>query len=959
MKTKLGWESFHDNINRLAVLFFTAIFMLCHAGQGDSSRRLTLKPASKSQWIWSHFDLHFSMDRQGPMQNAFFRYSFNLDKTVQTAELFLGVRLPGSRVFVNGKQVAIAPLQQPRKQLMADRYWLQKELHDGRNVLAIEVVNTCEDKREQKSCGLIFLCKLAFEDGTVQYLHSGAAVKAVTDTPPADWIQPEFDDSAWPEAMEMGDAATERWRQMGDTMRFFATDEERQAFQEELKRDAILEPSIAATIAKEPEPQVCIDWKNGLPIIRNHAEEILPIRRIGLHFNSPYDGYDFICNSYGIGLDLLEIRLSRSYWQGEGKYDFSEFALLASRVLRCNPQARLMVGLSFEHLREWCRKHPDEVINYATGDIIPNSDDMLGRPLEPSPASRLFRAETDRIIQAFGKYIQSQPWSKRVVGVAMHYGVYSEWQWYGSNKNMPDTGKAMTTAFREWLTRKYGSDSALQKAWHNPAATIQDALPPTSEQRWGKHQFLRDPATEQAVMDYYDCMQDELADLMIALGTSMKRNLPGRICGCYYSYQNMPRPPEGMKSREERILASGAIDWFMAPNDYNPESRSPGGTGLTRVRNSIIRRFNKLGIFEADIRTHIAENSEKLLRLKNLDETVACLRRDFCCTIFDRGGIQLHQFGGNGPFRSGPDWFNDSGIIEELARNIAVQKKVREITGMDWHQDIVVVSDFNQFVHHGYPVQDFLMNYTLVWWPMYALYNTGYCFDYVDIKDYFLDKRPHKIVIFLHPFSFTDEQRQELARRMRGSSTTVIWTYAPGFVTEDGFSETAMAELTGMRMKADFRKLPLKLDREAGKTSWNVWNPYQKIVHEETPRFSCIDQSVKVKGRWSDDGGIAFAEKQMDGWRSVFIGIPLSQASYWTELLKEYGGWQYVEPGVIVRCNSKLMMVHVGKGGNYRVSLPRKAVKASDMFTGETVGQNCDSFTLSSRTCHTWLLRLD
>ena len=524
---------------------------------------------------------------------------------------------------------------------------------------------------------------------------------------------------------------------------------------------------------------------------------------------------------------------------------------------------------------------------------------------------------------------------------------------------MPNTGKAMTTAFREWLTRKYGSDSALQKAWHNPAATIQDALPPTSEQRWGKHQFLRDPAIEQAVMDYYDCMQDELADLMIALGTSMKRNLPGRICGCYYSYQNMPRPPEGMKSREERILASGAIDWFMAPNDYNPESRSPGGTGLTRVRNSIIRRFNKLGIFEADIRTHIAENSEKLLRLKNLDETVACLRRDFCCTIFDRGGIQLHQFGGNGPFRSGPDWFNDSGIIEELARNIAVQKKVREITGMDWHQDIVVVSDFNQFVHHGYPVQDFLMNYTLVWWPMYALYNTGYCFDYVDIKDYFLDKRPHKIVIFLHPFSFTDEQRQELARRMRGSSTTVIWTYAPGFVTEDGFSETAMAELTGMRMKADFRKLPLKLDREAGKTSWNVWNPYQKIVHEETPRFSCIDQSVKVKGRWSDDGGIAFAEKQMDGWRSVFIGIPLSQASYWTELLKEYGGWQYVEPGVIVRCNSKLMMVHVGKGGNYPVRLPQKAAKASDMFTGETVGQNCDSFTLSSRTCHTWLLRLD
>ena len=105
MKKDIGWEVFHENMNRLAVLFFTAILMICHAGQGDSSRRLTLKPASKSQWIWSHFDLHFSMDRQGPMQNAFFRYSFNLDKTVQTAELLMGVRLPGSRVFVNGKIV--------------------------------------------------------------------------------------------------------------------------------------------------------------------------------------------------------------------------------------------------------------------------------------------------------------------------------------------------------------------------------------------------------------------------------------------------------------------------------------------------------------------------------------------------------------------------------------------------------------------------------------------------------------------------------------------------------------------------------------------------------------------------------------------------------------------------------------------------------------------------------------
>ena len=922
--------------------------------------KLFKEPISKARWIWSPFDTRFSYFRTTRMQDAYFRLAFRLDQPVKKAELLVGFCLPG-KVYINGKLIPTTPFPQPNTQLRADKYIIGEALKIGENVLAIECVNQTEDK----SCGLIFLGEIELADGKKVLLASDQNVKTRKDAPIAGWLQSGFDASSWAPAMEMGDASTGRWMNMGYPIRYFTTDAEKKAYYEGLLAAEKLSSELEKKLAEEPATQAAITWRNGLPDIDVNGQKFLPVRRIGLHFAAPYDGYDFVYKTAGIGLDLLEISVgdayaSSSYWKASGKYDFSSMNMEIARLLALNPNAHFFVDLYFAAMTQWCKDHPDEVIQYATGPIDPNSDEMTGRPLRPSPASLRFREEMCRILKSLSEYIASRPWGKRVIGIKIDYGVYGEWQYYGSNQNMPDTGKAMTAAFRKFLRNKYQTDDALRKAWNKPAAAIDTALPPTASDRWGEHHFLRNPAVSRYIMDYYDCMQNEMADLMIIAGKTVKQYLPGRLCGAYYSYHTRPNTPEGMKIMEEKILASGAIDFFMAPNDYNNETRGIGGTGETRVRSSIMQRFGKLGILEADIRTHISETGEQCIQLKNEEETTAVMRRDFCNTIFDKSGIQLHQFGGEGPYRGGPDWFNSPGIIAEIKKDLAVLKVVREIPNMQWKQDIVVVGNNSEFAHHGYPVQDLQNNDYFVWWQRWALYSSGYAFDYLDIKDYFLSKEKYKIVVFLEPFTFSTSERKELLAKLRNSGATVIWLYAPGFVTENGFSEKAMEELTGIKLTAKFDKLPMKINLPDGsliQVTNNYVNPPQ--AHKESPRIACEDKNAAVKGRY-DDGTVGFAEKNNPaGFRSVFIGVPVSSPYIWANIFREFGGHAYVEPKVIVRANSRLVMVHVGAAGVYKVSLPKKTKLVTDLYANEIIARNTDHVELVADTPFTWLLKLN
>ena len=161
----------------------------------------------------------------------------------------------------------------------------------------------------------------------------------------------------------------------------------------------------------------------------------------------------------------------------------------------------------------------------------------------------------------------------------------------------------MTEKFRVYLKKKYGTDTALKKAWNDPAVSFDSAAAPTMAER-SPHGALLDPAKERKVLDFFDCLAEVNADLLLMAAGVIKKELPGRLCGAYYGYVHATHPPEGANVLLDKVLASPLIDFCSNPAPYTGYSRLAGGSFPHRTIPATFRRYGKLAIIEDDSRFH-------------------------------------------------------------------------------------------------------------------------------------------------------------------------------------------------------------------------------------------------------------------------------------------------------------------------------------------------------------------
>ena len=69
-------------------------------------------------------------------------------------------------------------------------------------------------------------------------------------------------------------------------------------------------------------------------------------------------------------------------------------------------------------------------------------------------------------------------------------------------------------------------------------------------------------------------------------------------------------------------------------------------------------------------------------------------------------------------------------------------------------------------------------------------------------------KQSYATVVFLNTFTTNPQLNNQLKAKLRHPGVTAIWTYAPGLVTPDGFSNQNMETLTGIKLKAVWKPLP-------------------------------------------------------------------------------------------------------------------------------------------------------
>lgn len=842
-------------------------------------------PVSKSQWLWNV--------EQPPKDGTKSYFRLNIPLSERVVSAFLNIRYDDSgELFVNGKKIIPSHFA--------------KTLTMGNNTIAVELQNGCG------AAGVIFYGEIKLASGKTLAIHSDKNVKAVSAAPEG-WNAPGFDDSKWPAAKEQGDVLAYPWARWHDFVQVFTSPAE--------KTQIAAEDALATTLPEglkfEPEPETKIVYHGFMPKISVNGKNYEPVINL-CGANNPY--FDNIALKTGrLGIKIFQISIEDSvFYKAVGKYDFSRLDIQARRLLHLNPDALLLVNIYYFGMTEWCRKNPGECMEYAAGPVEPNSDERTRRPLRPSAASEKFKQEVQNNIRAFSEYVKHQPWGKRVIGIRVSYGIYSEWHTYGMYM-APDTGKAMTAAFRRYLQDKYKNDAALQTAWHAQDVTLNSAMVPTQTERTNQNGFLLDPQKNRKALDYYDCHANVMADLLLFMAKQVKENLPGRLCGAYYGYVFSSHPPEGANVLLDKVLSSPYIDFLSDPPPYTALSRRAGGDFTHRTVPATYWRYGKLSIIEDDSRFHHLYGPTESVACHNARESRMTMRRNYCNTIFDGCGIQL----ADAPSGLRPHAFDDPDVLAGLKESMDAVGKL-DTGSTDSGNDTAVVVHYPERLRcdgapQGTPLISALYASTLP-----HLNRSGTAFDLMTLYDFLASKQNYKTVLFLNAFSLSNAECIAVKEKIRRPGITAIWLIAPGSVTEKGFSNAAMSDLVGIRLAG------------AGITP-NV----HSIDSEARPlEYGAVEKTLPDKSR------------------TIFIARPLSSGVQWQKILRTAGSHVYTAPGSYFRHHGNVFMLHTGIPGKHIISLPQKEdnKKVQELFSGQNFSSQ--EIRLTTDGPNTWLFQV-
>ncbi|MBR6373345.1 MAG: hypothetical protein IKS20_09200, partial [Victivallales bacterium] len=513
--------------------------------------------------------------------------------------------------------------------------------------------------------------------------------------------------------------------------------------------------ALPPTLNNEPDHRMVTVWKNGIPFWKVEKEEFPPVvMRTGGLLSSKYKN-DILIKAMHSGTRLVEYGIDTKFAElEEGNYDFSGVDKEVRRLLKLAPDAYIMLHLYVSTMAKWSEKHPDENIGYATGPAdnkitkIWHSLDVGGRAIRPSYASQAFLAELDNFVRQFSEHIKQFPWYKRVVAMRTSYGCYSEWHYYGMAGQMPDTGKAMTLAFRKYLRGKYASEAELKIAWRDDKVTFDNATVPGVEERMGSNLYLRNSATaEKKVLDYYECHQEVVCDALLAMAGSAKKYMPKLQVGAFYGYVfGMGGfPSEGQTLALERALASPNIDFLSSPYSYRPWARNMGGNGMLRTLPEPFIYYGKVALNELDIRTHISSKADGYHNVETAAQTEQIFYRDLLLSAMSGVGAHITEMSSKD---QNPSWFNAPEIFRAIHTSLDTWRQIRD-NARETDNEIAVIFDYRELYRNGYPLASMQkFNETIGDSSLSSIYMSGFCFDVFSMQGFLRAKKKYKTLVF-------------------------------------------------------------------------------------------------------------------------------------------------------------------------------------------------------------------
>lgn len=772
------------------------------------------RPAERRQdvphWIW------YPETPIADNATRYFRQTFEVQGRIRRAR----VLVTGDDAFtlwLNGREVARGG------QPILREVDVTAQLRPGRNVLAAEVFNAIAP------AGLLLELRTDYADGRVVRLFSDRSWRCHREPLPG-WQSVDFDHSGWAQAVEQGDVYAGPWYGTGNLARYYP----HAGMQEALR-----------ALQGEPPARAQVRVERGAPRLFLNGKEVFPL----LAWSN--DLIEFAPDFAWAGIELLHPHFNLADgWREDGTLDWSGFTHLLSHLLRAQPRAYFLIRLGLFAPGWWKARYPQELAQYALP--LDHRQGEFGGVRHPSVASERWRRDTERVLRQFLRFVERSPWRSRVLGYQLAYGVYGEWHAFGA-RYLPDLSPPMQRAC--------------------------GVVPDAAARLHASLGLLRDPAREREVIRFYERFHEVHADALLHFARVVKEETRGRaLCGAFYTYllENL-WIQEGGHLAPQKVLASPFIDFVACPYAYQGDaydgtgrwlgrSRGVGGDGGYRVLLESIRRHGKLYFAEIDPATCLETEPQHVgnggVGSESLRGSRLILRRDLAQMTVQGNAGWL--------FDIGPGWYAEREFLQEVRDFVQLGRARARWNLQTVAQTAAVYQPESFFITAhwksapGDGEVDLFGDYFLNR-QCRALHRLGAPVDFLYLADLQEeDARRYRFLLMVNCFTLTEKQVERLRRLFAGSGTTVVWCYAPGFLSPDGVSPQRMSRLTGFALR------PLE---GAGRMTIEAQGKPFGIPGEHHPRFTVEDPDAEVLGRWTDGSGVAFARKRVDGYTSVYVGV--------------------------------------------------------------------------------------
>jgi|GEM_PF-2055612 len=721
--------------------------------------------------------------------------------------------------------------------------------------------------------------------------------------------------------------------------------------------------------------------------------------QVGSKFEMPFmnrymcsSGFERYLDSKANGIDIQYFLMysaclrTRDQWQ-----DFiTRLDQQISSVLRLRPECYFMVGMDLRVAKDWLLEHPTERMQDRNGKVVIEKISPNGLV---SYGSQKYLQDCYDFIDQTINFIKSKPYAGRVIGYYPYACSQNDAFIGGVDNNrmisertnilLGDFHPGAIELYRQWLHKKYTHISSLQKSWNDPKVTFENAMPAAMDlaaQDFPSGVF-RDPVKSRAAIDYIEFFPTLIGGFYQKLAAHYKKRTDNKAL-VFMNYGAVLATLPIMQASGARmhvnnndfhnLLQDKNIDMFVQSMPYDKRNADDPIVIYQPIES--INCNGKLYMADYDART-VSSGTLRYGRHRSQYESKAIIQRDLSWLMLKNSGAWLADMSMVGwrkwdeyrkPWFSTPATTGPTREVIELFQNSTNLPK-KSVT------EIAVVVDLET------PAYEDILNAGVIYSNLIArfarteLTHLGAPYDLVLKNDLVAGKLrdDYKLYIFVNPFYLKEEERVAI-EKLKRDGKTLMWFYAPGYVSDSGNNVKAISRLTGFetrvkenvteKLQMDVGNIKHPLTNELEKSSFAaVISPSIKHIHPEevNPVFYVDDPQAQILARYAD-GKAAWVTRDFGNWKSIYCAVPYLNTQAIRNVAKYAGVHLYCEENIVLGVDNRFLMLTNGYAQQRTVSIALPTPKTvRDAFTGEIISEGRKAFRLVMDMPETRILRLE